>query len=165
MATLQCSIGDFLDRFQILWVKVSRLNGHKRRVAMKRFAEMEKQLLIPENCKVAIEAISQQLLTLHMRMWDNEDEIRKVAREMPMQAEGSTAGWLDAAATDPVVGKKLLRFSQLSLTIRRDNETRHDLISQIDVLAEEHTEPKNYDSNGRLAKDVTHGKLTRTGSS
>jgi hypothetical protein len=160
MLPVNVSLGEYADRLAILWVKVSKLDGHKRRVSLKRFAEMEKQLRIPEETKDQIDGLSQKLLKLHQELWEAEDAARDFLVRMPNPGSGSVDGWFDAAAADNVVRMTFMRYSQATVTLRLLNDERHNLVTQIDVLAGESTEPKSFvpDSNGRIAKDSLYGK-------
>jgi hypothetical protein len=142
--TILVSSGEYLDRMAVLWVKSARFLGDKRHEAVRRFCELESKLSIGADVEEEVNGVYLKLLTVHQILFDTENEIRDAAGAMPIQVPGSTKGWYDASLTDDLVRNSMLRHSQAAYTISQMNESRHNLIRQIDSICGDQSEPKQY---------------------
>jgi hypothetical protein len=146
MATHQIpvSTGEYLDRMAVLHVKAGKFMGPRRHDAIKRLYQLERNLTIQSDMEAQINPLYRQLLEIHSKLFDTEDEIRWSTSKMPIQTPGSTKGWFDSAVEDDTVRQAMLKHTQAAYTISKSNEVRHQLIRQIDAITGDSPEPKQY---------------------
>ena len=145
MPVIPVSVGELADKWTILQIKSERITDSDKTDNIIKEMLMLEKILDPYNTDGEASSLIIWLLNINKRLWDIEDEIRKLEGEdVPVELLDSLAGIPDFGKTNHY--NDMIKFVELARDVYITNDKRSKIKRQInELLGSELIEEKSYE--------------------